>query len=177
MRDSRNGEGLDFHERILGALRKVIRAFAATLMIGWVAFALAAPSASITQTEAESFVRSFYHDMEQDDLDKIIAHFDQTVQYYSFGEKDRAYVTGELRQYCSYYPSRSFSVGEVKLKPLANADSVSVKFDLRFFIRSPDRDVNRSGRSHVEWELAKRDGALKITRFDGTAAAEPAKSP
>jgi len=158
-------------------LRKVIRAFAAALMIGWVAFAPAAPSASITQTDAENFVRSFYHDLEQDDLDKIMAHFDQTVEYYSFGEKDRAYVTEELRQYCSSYPSRSFSVDEVKLKPLPNSDRVSVKFDLQFFIRSPERDITRYGRTHVEWDLAKRDGALKITRFDGTAAAEPAKSP
>jgi hypothetical protein len=154
-----------------------MRAFGATLMIGWVAFAPAASAGSITQAEAEGFVRAFYHDMERDDLAKIMAHFDQTVKYYSFGEKDRAYVTEELRQYCSYYPSRSFSLGEIKLKPLSNADSVSVKFDLQFFIRSPDRDVIRSGRSHVEWDLTKRDGALKITRFDGSAAAEPAASP
>ena len=105
-----------------------------------------------------------------------MAYFDQTVEYYAFGAKDQAFVANDLGQYCAYFPSRSFSVGEVKLKPVPNSDRVSVKFDIQFFIRSPDRDATRSGRAHVEWDLVKRDGALKITRFNGTAATEPKAS-
>jgi len=162
-------------------LRKLIRILVAIVILGRVTFVPpafgAAPSASITQAEAESFVRSFYRDLEGDDLAKVMAHFDQTVEYYTYGAKDQAFVANDLGQYCAYYPSRSFSVGEVKLKPLPNSDRVSVKFDIQFFIRNPDRDVTRSGRSHVEWDLAKHDGALKIVRFTGTAATEPAASP
>ena len=103
-------------------MRELIRIFLAIVVLGCVAFAPSASgasaSASITQAEAENFVRSFYHDLEEDDLDKVMAHFDQTVEYYNFGAKDRPFITNDLQQYCAYFPSRSFSVGEVKLTPL-----------------------------------------------------------
>ena len=146
-------------------------------MMGWVAFAPAAPTVSITQAEAETFVSSFYRDLEGDDLDKVMAHFDQTVEYYTSGPKERAFIANELGQYRVYYPIRSFSIADVKLKPLPKPDRATVNFDLRSFLRNPDRDTTMSGRAHVEWDLVKRDGALTITRFAGTAATEPAKAP
>lgn len=155
-------------------MKAVVRLIVAVLLIpGRV---VDAASASITQAEAESAIKSFYHDVERDDLDKIMAHFDQTVQWYDAGEKDQAFVAESLQQYCTDYPSRSFSIGAVKLKPLPKSDGVTVNFDIRFFLRNPARDENRSGRSHVEWDLVKRDGAVKITRFSGTSATEPATS-
>jgi hypothetical protein len=162
-------------------LRKLVKTLGAIVVIGGAAFSPlafgAAASDPITQAEAETFVRSFYHDLEGDDFDKVIAHFDKTVVYYSDGPKDRDFVASDLGNYCASYPSRSFTIGEVKLKPLPNAGGVAIKFDVRFFIRSPERDITRYGRTHVEWEVAKRDGALKITRFDGSVAKEPATSP
>jgi hypothetical protein len=107
----------------------------------------------------------------------VIAHFDKTVVYYSDGPKDRDYVASDLGRYCASYPSRSFVIGEIKSKPSPNSGGLSVKFDIRFFIRNPERDITRYGRSHVDWDLAKRDGALKIIRFDGSAAKEPTASP
>ena len=162
-------------------MRTLIRIFVAIIILGRVACgppAFGAPaSGSITQEEAESFVGAFYHDLEGDDLDKVMAHFDQTVEYYTSGPKERAFIAGELGQYCVYYPMRSFSIGAVKLKPLPKADRVTVNFDLRSFLRNPDREATMSGRAHVEWDLVKRDGALKITRFAGTSAAEPSAPP
>jgi len=162
-------------------VRELIGSAVAIVVLGCVAFAPSASgapaSASITQAEAENFVRSFYRDLEEDDLDKVMAHFDETVEYYNYGAKERAFVANDLGQYCAYFPSRSFSAGEVKLAPVPNSDRVSVKFDLRFFIRNPDRDMTRSGSSHVDWDLARRDGVLKITRFNGTLVTEPTASP
>jgi hypothetical protein len=137
----------------------------------------AAASDAITQAEAETFVRSFYQAMEGDDLDKVMAHFDKTVVYYDTGAKDRDYVAADLGRYRASYPSRSFTVGEIKVTPLAKSGGASVKFDIRFFIRSPERDITRYGRIHVDWDLAKRDGAIKIMRFDGRPAEGPAASP
>jgi len=162
-------------------LRTLIRILVAVILFGGAAFAPPASgaeaSASITQAEVESFVSAFYRDLEQDDLDKVMAHFDETVVYYTSGPKDRAFVANELGQYCAYYPVRSLAPGPVKLKPSSKPDRVTVNFDLRSFLRNPDRDATMSGRSHVEWDLVKRDGALKITRFAGTAATEPSPSP
>src|SRR4051812_3276888 len=100
-----------------------IAAIAALLIVGRIAFAA---SPSITPAEAESAIKSFYHDMERDDLEKIMAHFDQTVQWYDAGPKDQALIADELQKYCASYPSRSFSIGGVKLKPLPSSDGVTV---------------------------------------------------
>ena len=127
-------------------------------------------SAAITQAEAETAIKSFYHDMEGSDLDKMLSHFDQTVKWYDMGSKDLPFITQTLQQYCNDYPSRSFSTGAVQLKPLTAGDGVTVAFDMRFFLRNPGLDDNKSGRSHVEWDLVKRDGAIKITRFAGSEA-------
>lgn len=174
----RNGVAVDSHERIISALRKVIRISLAIMVVAGVGFSPlasgAAASDSITPAEAESFVRSFYRDLEGDDFSKVIAHFDQKVVYYGVA-RDRDYVASDLGKYCASYSSRSFTVGEIQLKP--NSGGVTVKFDVRFFIRSPERDITRYGRTHVDWDLARRDGALKISRFDGSAAAEPKASP
>jgi hypothetical protein len=157
-------------------LKQLTTILFALVLVGRLAFGAAGP-ASITQEEAENFVRSFYHDLEGDDFDKFIAHFDQTVQYYNLGAKDRSYVADDLGKYCETYPSRSFTVGAVTLKPSPNSDRATITCQIRFLIRSPAKDITRGGRINVEWELAKRDGALKIIRFDGAAAKEPAPSP
>jgi hypothetical protein len=174
-----DGLGFDSHERIISALRKLNSLLVALVILGRVTFAppaFGAPaSVSISQAEAESFISSFYRDLEGDDLDKVMAHFDETIEYYTSGPKERAFIANEIGQYCVNYPVRSFSIAEVKLKPLPKPDRVTVNFDLRSFLRNPDRDATMSGRAHVEWDLVKRDGALKITRFAGTAATEPAR--
>jgi hypothetical protein len=157
----------------MNAFWKLIGTLAAALIIARV---YAAPP-SITQAEAESFVRSFYYDMEGTDPDKMMAHFDQKVQWYDAGSKDQGFIAETLQQYCADYSSRSFSIGAVKLKPLPSSDGVTVNFDLRFFLRNPERDESKSGRSHIEWDLEKRDGAIRITRFSGALATEPAASP
>lgn len=160
-------------------MRKLFRILIAVILTSSVAFtplAFAAADA-ITQAEAETFIRSFYHALEGDDLDKVVAHFDQKVVYYSYGTRDRDFVAADLGEYCDTYASRSFTIGEVKLAPLPNAGGVTVKFDIKFFIRSPVKDITRYGRTHVDWDLAKRNGAIKIIRFDGSAAKEPAASP
>ena len=133
-----------------------------------------AASPSITQAEAETFIKSFYGAMELGDLDRIMTHFDQKVEYYDSGLKGQDYIANELAQYCSAFPSRSFSIGGVKLKPLPNSENVTVNFDLRFFLRNPEQDTNKSGRSHVEWDLVKSDGKIRIIRFAGSLVTEPA---
>ncbi|HZE12596.1 MAG TPA: hypothetical protein VE086_02470 [Chthoniobacterales bacterium] len=158
----------------MNALGKLIGIVAAILVMGRVGYAA---SASITQAEAETFINSFYHAMEQGDLDKIMTHFDRKVEYYDSGLKDQDYIANELQQYCSAYPSRSFSIGAIRLKPLPNSDTVTVNFDIRFFLRNPEQDANKSGRSHVEWDLVKSDGKVRIIRFSGSLVTEPAAAP
>ena len=162
-------------------VRKLSSLLVATVILGRVVFAPpafgAAASAPIDQAEAQSFVSSFYRDLEEGDVDKVMAHFDQTVEHYSSGPKRQAVIAKVFETYFAYYPSRSFSIAAVKLKPSPKADRVTVNFDLRSFLRDPERDVNKSSHALVEWDLVKRDGVVKIIRYSGTPATKPAPSP
>ena len=150
---------------------KIVRVLAIMILITQAALVPARGAApSITQEEAEKFVNSFYNDLAGDDLDRVMIHFDETVDYYNFGKKQRDYIANELGQYFNLYPSRTFSISGFKLKPAAAADRVTANFDLHAFLRNPDRDVTSSGHAHVEWDLVKRNGVVKIVRFAGTAA-------
>jgi len=133
----------------------------------------------VTQNEAESFIRSVYHDIEQNDVEKMLGYFDETVDYYAYGRKDKAFIAGQLRQYFAALPIRSFSVGEVRLQASSDAGSAPVTFEVRYSLGTPGQSGASTGRSHVEWVLVKRDAALKITRFTGTSYpdASPAGSP
>jgi TIR domain len=142
-----------------------------------------APKASVAllvnQAEAESFIRSFYRDMEHDDADKVLAYFDETVDYYVYGRKEKAFIAGQLPQYFAAFPNRSFSVGEVRLQTSSTSGSVPVTFEARYSLRSLGQTTASTGRSHAEWDLVKRDGALKIIRFTYTSYPDafPAGSP
>lgn len=166
----------------LSAVRKRAGLLVAVVMVGCVICppaALAADaSAPLSQAEAESFVTAFYKDLEGGDVDTIMARFDRTVEYYKSGPKDRSFIANALERLFGFYPSRSYSIGAVKLKPLEKPERATVSFDLRSFLRNPEQDVSVSGHAQVEWDLVKSvGGSIKITRYDGTALTTPTASP
>jgi hypothetical protein len=123
------------------------------------------------QAEVESFVKSVYHDMEQDDPNKVLASFDNTVDYYNYGPKDKAFIAEQLRQYFAAFPTRSFSVGEVTLQaPPSASRKVSVSFNVRYSLKDASSGTTSTGHSHVEWDLVKPDKVIKIVRFTGTSS-------
>ena len=130
------------------------------------------------QAEVESFIKAVYRDMEQDDPGKVLASFADTVDYYSYGPKEKAFIAEQLRQYFAAFPTRSFSVGEVTLQaPPSKSKKVSATFDVRYSIKDASTGTTSTGRSHVELDLVKPDEVIKIVRFTGTSypdAAAPA---
>lgn len=122
------------------------------------------------QAEVESFIKAVYRAMEQDDPGKVLASFADTVEYYSYGPKEKAFIAEQLRQYFVAYPTRSFSVGEVTLQaPPSASRKVSATFDVRYSLKAASTGATSTGRSHVEWDLVKPDNVIKIVRFTGTS--------
>jgi hypothetical protein len=122
------------------------------------------------QAEVESFIKSVYREMEQDDPGKVLVSFADTVDYYSYGPKEKAFIAEQLRQYFAAYPTRSFTVGEVTLQPPPSGSrKVSASFNVRYSIKDASTGTTSTGRSHVEWDLIKPDKAIKIVRFTGTS--------
>lgn len=121
------------------------------------------------QAEVETFIKSVYRDMEQDDPGKVLKSFDDTVDYYSYGPKDKAFIAEQLRQYFASFPTRSFSVGTVALQaPTSKSRKATATFDVRYSLKDA-AGTTSTGRSHVEWDLVKPDKAIKIARFTGTS--------
>jgi len=124
------------------------------------------------QAEVESFIKSVYHDMEQDDPAKVLASFADNVDYYAYGPKDKAFIAEQLRQYFVAFPSRSFSVGDVTLQaPPSASRKVTANFDVRYSLKDASGTTS-TGRSRVELDLVKPDKVIKIVRFTGTSSAD-----
>jgi len=106
--------------------------------------------------------------MEQDDVAKVLGYFDETVDYYAYGAKDKAFIGEQLRQYFATFPVRSFSVSDVSFQA-SSRNKASATCEVRYSIQNSTQGATSTGRSHVEFELAKRNGVPKITRFAGTS--------
>lgn len=117
----------------------------------------------VSATEAERYAKAFYREMERGDVSKAAAYLDETVDYYSFGPKDKAFVTEQMRQFLAALPMRSFDVNDVKVQDSSKPMIATVIFDVRYSARDVYGNSG-TGHTRVEWDLAKRADGLKIVR-------------
>jgi hypothetical protein len=131
---------------------------------------VAPPSTSevVSTEEVERYVKEFNREMERGDLPGTTAQLDDTVDYYAFGPKDKAFVAEQLRQYFALVPVRAFVVGEIKLQPGPKPTVVTVIFDTRYSTRDAVGTLY-TGRTRTEWDLVRRPDGLKITRINWMA--------
>lgn len=121
------------------------------------------------QAEVETFIKSVYRDMEQDDPGKVLASFADTVDYYSYGPQNKAAIAEQLRQYFAAYPTRSFTVGKVNLQgPPSKSRKVTATFEVRYSLKDA-QGTTSTGHSNAELDMVKPDKVIKIVRFNGTS--------
>jgi hypothetical protein len=125
--------------------------------------ATAPTTALVSATEAEHYAQAFYREMERGDVSKAASYLDETVDYYSFGPKDKAFVTEQMRQFIAALSVRSFEVGDVKVQDSSKPMIATVIFDVRYSARDVYGNSG-TGHTRVEWDLAKRADGLKIVR-------------
>lgn len=138
------------------------------------------PATAMTQVisaaEAENLVKAFYRDMERGDLSKTVSYLDESVDYYAFGPKDKAFIGEQLRQYFAAFPLRAFVVREVKVEDSSKPMVATVIFDVRYSGRDA-LGVPNSGHTRVEWDVAKRADGFKIVRSNWITYPDPSSSP
>jgi hypothetical protein len=138
-----------------------------------------APSSSstvVSTAEAELYVKEFYRDMERGDLNKTISYLDDTVDYYAFGPKDKAFVGDQLRQYFAALPGRTFVVSDVKVQNSSKPGISTVLFDVRYSVRDL-LGVVSTGHTRTEWDVTKRRNGLKIVRSNWMVYPDATPSP
>jgi hypothetical protein len=129
----------------------------------------------VSAEEAELYVKEFNRDMERGDLKSTTAYLDDTVDYYAFGPKDKAFVAEQLRQYFAAVPVRAFVVGDVKVQPGPKPTVATVIFDTRYSVRDALGTLS-TGRTRTEWDLVRRPDGLKIVRTNWMTYSDPTPS-
>lgn len=132
-------------------------------------------SAIVSATDAEQYARAFYREMERGDVSKAASYLDETVDYYVFGPRDKAFVTEQMRQFLAALSLRSFEVGDVKVQDSSKPMIATVIFDVRYSARDVFGN-NGTGHTRVEWDLAKRADGLKIVRSNWMTYPDPSPS-
>ena len=134
------------------------------------------PSQVLTTEEAELYVKQFNRDMERGDLKATMAYLDDTVDYYAFGPKDKAFIAEQMRQYFAFVPVRAFAVGEVKVQPGPKPTVATLIFDTRYSVRDGLGTLS-TGRTRTEWDVVRRGDGLKIIRTNWITYPDSAPSP
>ena len=139
---------------------------------------VAPPSTSsvVSAAEAELYVKEFYREMERGDLNKTMSYLDDTVDYYAFGPKDKAFVGDQLRQYFAALPGRTFVVSDVKVQNASKPAIATVLFDVRYSVRDL-LGVLSTGHTRTEWDVTKRSNGLKIVRSNWMVYPDATPSP
>jgi hypothetical protein len=132
-------------------------------------------SALVSAAEAERYAKAFYREMERGDVTKAATYLDETIDYYSLGPKDKAFVTEQMRQFIAALSMRSFEVGDVKVQDSSKPMIATVIFDVRYAARDVFGN-NGTGHTRVEWDLAKRADGLKIVRSNWMTYPDPSPS-
>jgi hypothetical protein len=132
-------------------------------------------STLVSAAEAERYAKAFYREMERGDVTKAASYLDETIDYYVFGPKDKAFVTDQMRQFIAALSMRSFEVGDVKVQDSSKPMIATVIFDVRYSARDVFGN-NGTGHTRVEWDLAKRADGLKIVRSNWMTYPDPSPS-
>jgi hypothetical protein len=130
----------------------------------------------LTTEEAELFVKQFNRDMEHGDLQATVGYLDDTVDYYAFGPKPKAFIAEQLRQYFAAVPVRIFSVANIKVQAGPKPTVATVVFDTHYSIRDALGNP-ATGRTHTEWDVVRRTDGLKIARTNWMTYPDAVPSP
>jgi hypothetical protein len=122
------------------------------------------PTASplISQNEAETFISSFYHLLEGNNLNDLLSYYDDTVDFFGYGRQNKSFIANDYQKYFGVSPVRSYSVGDIQLYNSATQNTVTASFDIRYTVENPATYKRKTGRAHEQWVLVKSNGILKI---------------
>jgi TIR domain len=154
----------------------LLRSHAPPRLVPRMSVASSSENSIVSLEEAERFVKALNRDMEKGDLEATIGYFDDTVDYYVFGPKPKAFVGEQLRQYFGAIPVRVFNVSDVKLQASPKPSVTTVVFDTHYSVRDFAGNP-ASGRTHTEWDVIRRSDGLKITRTNWMTYPDPPPSP
>jgi hypothetical protein len=126
----------------------------------------------VTAEEAEVYVKGFNRAFERGDVAGAMAYLDDTVDYYSFGEKPKPFIADQMRQYLTAIPVRTFVVESVKVEAGPKPNVGTIVYETRYSVRDVYGTAS-SGRTRSEWDIVRRADGLKIIRTNWITYPDP----
>jgi TIR domain len=128
---------------------------------------------AVTDEEVRAFVIGYYRAFERKDMQAMLAHYDDMVDFHTDGRRDQNFLRNEFMTYFQRWPVASFNVGDIRVVHSSAQNTVTAYFGIRFDVRDTTARRKKQGRATEQWTITKSFGALKIisekeTVYSGT---------
>ena len=120
-----------------------------------------AKSAPISNREAAEFVKEYYAGLSRSDISGVVAKFGESVNYGEDGQRDRAYIEKDLRDYVARWPSLNLKPETVTISA-KNDGSAELNFNLVYSVANQSNKKSLSGHSSNTWIVRRVNGEMKI---------------
>jgi TIR domain len=122
----------------------------------------APPPNFLGEDEVRAFIFDHYRATEQRDLATVLSHYGDTVDFFTYGQRNKAFVQNDIIKYFQRWPVTTFTVSNIQVAR-TSVDSVAIAyFDIRYFVRDLAANRSKQGRANEIWTISKSDGVLKI---------------
>jgi N-acetylmuramoyl-L-alanine amidase len=131
----------------------------------------AAKSAPVSVSEATKFVKEYYAALSRSDISTVVAKFAESVTY-GDGQRDRAYIEKDLRDYVRRWPVLSLKPDTVAVSP-KDEGGTALSFRLVYFVANESNKKSLSGNSTNTWIVRRVNGEIKIVSQHEVVHANP----
>jgi N-acetylmuramoyl-L-alanine amidase len=132
----------------------------------------AAKSAPISGSEATKFVKEYYAALSRSDVSNVAAKFAESVDYHEDGQRDRAYIEKDLRDYVKRWPVLNLKPEAVAVSPKGDG-SFALSFGLVYSVANESNKKSLTGHSTNTWIVWRVNGEIKIVSQHEVVHANP----
>jgi len=112
-----------------------------------------------TKREVHEFIQSYFNVVEKNDLEGLLTHYGEKVNYFSKGLVSKNFIRKDKESYIKKWPQIITSLnGPIELA--VNRDSISAQFPIDFFVQNSQKSIK--GKAINYWKLQKIGNSLKI---------------
>jgi hypothetical protein len=116
---------------------------------------------ALSSEEVQNFVSDYWKTYEKGDLEKLVARYANTVDYYDNGNRGKSFIAREKARYLRYFTKRTFRVTHMDVFDTLTPNRKSVRFDFDYSVSH--KGLPKVKHSTEVWTLEKIGDQIKIT--------------
>lgn len=117
---------------------------------------------ALSNGDVRKFVTDYWNAYEKGDLERLIASYASSVNYYNNGQRDKSFILKEKQAYLRYYAKqRSFRVTNMEVFDTLTPNRKSVRFDFDYSVAH--KAEPKVKHSTEVWTLEKTGDRIEIT--------------